>query len=272
VARSSYYRWLREESWARGAPAGPVRPVQAFEALAEEKAAVRKYALQHPEVRHRELSWRMIDNGVVCLSASTVYRILREEKLIASWGRRKKRYREERERASRPAEIWGTDLMYLKVNGQQYFFVAFIDEYSRYIVHHELLTGMDGVTVSLAAERALETLPRTAAGTLAVKPEIRSDNGSGYISKEFHGLLEYHGLTHYKIEPNRSLPASEWQRVATSRPLRKHVSVVRRLADRRKRIPKVDRPRAFHVAALRTSKCSRLPGKNHDFDAANWSV
>jgi putative transposase len=202
VARSSYYRWLREESWARGAPAEPVRPVQAFEALPEEKAAVRKYALQHPEVRHRELSWRMIDDGVACLSASTVYRILREERLIASWGRRKKRYREERERASRPDEIWGTDLMYLKVNGQAYFFVAFIDEYSRYIVHHELLTGMDGVTVSLAAERALETLPRTAAGTLAVKPEIRSDNGSGYISKEFHGLLEYHGLTHHKITPH----------------------------------------------------------------------
>jgi transposase InsO family protein len=202
IARSSYYRWLREESWARGAPAEPVRPVQAFEALAEEKAAVRKYALQHPEVRHRELSWRMIDDGVACLSASTVYRILREEQLIASWGRRKKRYREERERASRPDEIWGTDLMYLKVSGQTYFFVAFIDEYSRYVVHHALLTGMDGVTVSLAAERALETLPRTSAGTLAVKPEIRSDNGSGYISKEFHGLLEYHGLTHHKITPH----------------------------------------------------------------------
>jgi putative transposase len=202
VARSSYYRWLREQSRSRGAPAEPVRPVQAYEALAEEQAAVRKYALEHPEVRHRELSWRMIDDGVACLSASTVYRILREAKLMASWGRRKKRYRQERERASRPDQIWGTDLMYLKVQGQTYFFVAFIDEYSRYIVHHELLTSMDGVTLSLAAQRALETLPRTAAGELAVRPEIRSDNGSGYISKEFHGLLEHHGLTHNKITPH----------------------------------------------------------------------
>ena len=34
------------------------------------------------------------------------------------------------------------------------------------------------------------------------EPEIRSDNGSGYISKEFHGLLEYHGVSHVKIRPH----------------------------------------------------------------------
>ncbi len=202
VARSSYYRWLREKPWSRKEPGELVRVVQAFEALAREKRAVRDYALAHPEVRHRELSWRMIDEDVACLSASTVYRILREQRLMASWSRRKKRYREEREQASRPDEIWGTDLMYVKVNAQMYFFVAFIDEYSRYIVHHELLTSMDGVTLSLAAQRAVETLPRTGTGELAVRPEIRSDNGSGYISKEFHGLLEYHGLTHHKITPH----------------------------------------------------------------------
>ena len=34
------------------------------------------------------------------------------------------------------------------------------------------------------------------------QPVIRSDNGSGYISKEFGGLLEYHGLTHRRIRPH----------------------------------------------------------------------
>lgn len=31
-------------------------PVQAFEALPEEKEAVIQYALAHPEIRHREMS------------------------------------------------------------------------------------------------------------------------------------------------------------------------------------------------------------------------
>jgi hypothetical protein len=34
--------------------------------------------------------------------------------------------------------------MYVKVNGVNYYYRAFIDEYSRYIVHWELLTSMDG--------------------------------------------------------------------------------------------------------------------------------
>jgi putative transposase len=202
VPRSSYYRWIREEAWARKQSAEPIRPVQAFEALPEEKQAVVRYALTHPGVRHRELAWRMIDDDAAYLSASTVYRILREQRLIRPWGNRKKRYRDDDEKARRPDEIWGTDLMYLKVGDRTYFFVAFIDEYSRYIVHHELLASMDGSSLSLAAQRALETLPRNARDELQVQPTIRSDNGSGYISKEFHGLLAHHGLAHHKIKPH----------------------------------------------------------------------
>ncbi|MFO0915646.1 MAG: DDE-type integrase/transposase/recombinase [Pirellulales bacterium] len=199
---SSYYRWLSEEAWSRQQPGEPVRPVQAFEALPEERQAVCRYALEHAGIRHRELAWRMIDDDVAYLSASTVYRILREEELVSTWGKRKKRYREEREKARWANDIWGTDIMYLTVGGHPYFFIAFIDEYSRYIVHHQLLTTIDGPTLSLAAQQALETLPRSIQEGLSVKPTIRSDNGSGYISKEFRGLLEHHGLTHHRITPH----------------------------------------------------------------------
>jgi hypothetical protein len=72
IARRTYYRWLKEEAWARAFPAEPVKPVQPYEALAEEKAAVLAYARKHPELRHRELAWRMVDADVACLSPSTV--------------------------------------------------------------------------------------------------------------------------------------------------------------------------------------------------------
>ena len=182
--------------------AEPVIPVQAFEALPEEKHAVVKYALDHPEIRHRELSWRMIDDDVAYLSASTVYRILRSQSLMFRQRGRVKRYRDEIEKASRPDQIWATDLMYLKVGGVQYYLVTFIDEYSRYLVHWELLGSMDGHSVSTAAQRAIETLPTGPDGTLAVTPIIRSDNGSGYISGEFIGLLAHHELTHHRIRPH----------------------------------------------------------------------
>ena len=178
------------------------KPVQAFEALAEEKTAVIEYAKRHPEIRHRELSWRMVDEDVAFLSASTVYRILLENELMNRHRGRRKRYRDEIEKPTRPDEVWGTDLVYIKVNDVQYYLVVFIDEYSRYVVHWELLSNMEGHTLSVAAERALETLGKDAGGELPVKPIIRSDNGSGYISGDFVGLLAHHGLTHQRIKPH----------------------------------------------------------------------
>ncbi|HEO71979.1 MAG TPA: transposase [Candidatus Hydrogenedentes bacterium] len=202
VPRSSYYRWLREEAWAKRLAKKPPAPVAPYEALAEEKQAVREYALKHPEIRHRELAWRMVDEDVAYLSPSTVYRILKAEDLVCPWRRRRKRFKEAEEKPSACNEIWATDLKYVAVGERNYYLITFIDEYSRYIVHHELLASMDGHTVSVSAQAALETLPRGDDGKLAVKPTIRSDNGSGYVSRDFGGVLDEHGLSHWRIKPH----------------------------------------------------------------------
>jgi transposase InsO family protein len=202
VSRTTYYRWQRDEAWAKAATAKPPSPVQPYEALPEEKATVKEYALKHPELRHRELAWRMVDEDVAYVSSSTVYRILREAKLVCPWSRRTKRRREEAEKASRANQIWATDIKYVWVADRHYFLICFLDEYSRYIVHHELLLGMDGATVSVAAQAALETLPQDAEGRLLQRPAIRSDNGSCYISREFGGVLDEHELSHRRIKPH----------------------------------------------------------------------
>lgn len=182
--------------------AKPLRPVQVYEALPEEQAAVLAYARKHWGLRHRELAWRMVDEDVACLSPSTVYRILKEANLVCPWRRRAKRRREAEEKASRPDQRWGTDLMHLKVGTEEYYLVCFLDEYSRYVVHHELLMGLDGQTLSVAAQAAIETLPRGRDGKPQTKPEIRSDNGSGYISAEFRGVLAENELSHHRIKPH----------------------------------------------------------------------
>jgi len=202
VPRRTYYRWLREEAWARALPTEPVKPVQPFEALPEEKGAVLGYARRHPELRHRELAWRMVDEDVACLSASTVYRILKEANLVCPWRRRSKRRRAAEEKATRPDQRWVTDLMQLRVGEGTYYFVSFLDEYSRYIVHHELLLGMDGVSTGVAAQAAIETLPRGEDGLPRERPEIQSDNGSGFVAREFLQVLAEHGLGHHRIHPH----------------------------------------------------------------------
>ena len=204
IAVSSYYRWLKEQKWAKALPAEPVKPVQVYEATAEEKQQVREYALKHPEIRHRELAWRMVDEEVVYLSQSTVYRILKEQHLVSPWRRRKKRSREDEEKATRPDERWATDLMYIEVMGRKYYQLNFIDEYSRYIVHHELLSNMEGATVSTEAQCAIEELLKEMGGEIpdTGMPEIRSDNGSCYISRDFRTVLDEHGMSHSPIQPH----------------------------------------------------------------------
>jgi len=51
----------------------------------------------------------------------------------------------------------------------------------------KLQGSMDGGSMNVAAQAALETLSRGADGELLERPAIRSDNGSGYVSREFCG-------------------------------------------------------------------------------------
>lgn len=202
VSPASYYRWRRAASLRDSLGLCGSPPPQPYEVLPEERAAVRAYALAHPELRHRELAWRMVDEEVAYVSPSTVYRILKHENLVCPWRRRTKRSRCAAEKAQRPDEIWATDLRYVPVGRRNYYLISFVDEYSRYITHWNLLRSMDGASVSLEAQAAVETLPRSAAGQLAARPDIRSDNGSGYVSREFAGVLAEHGLAHRPIRPH----------------------------------------------------------------------
>jgi len=71
-----------------------------------------------------------------------------------------------------------------------------MDVYSRYVVHHELLRGMDGWSVSVAAAAAIETL------SASVRPTIQSDHGSGFIAREFAGTMAESGVGHTLIRPH----------------------------------------------------------------------
>lgn len=97
-----------------------------------------------------------------------------------------------------------TDLMYVVVGGRTYYLVSFLDEYSRLIVHHALVASMDGITVSVEAQAAVERFLRGRGGELPPEgmPRMRSDNGSCYVSREFRGVLDEHHLGHPRIKPH----------------------------------------------------------------------
>ena len=77
-----------------------------------------------------------------------------------------------------------------------------MDEWSRYIVHYEVLSSMDGQTLSLAGQAAIDTLAKGADGKPLARPVIQSDNGSGYIAREFLLVLKENGLSQHRIRPH----------------------------------------------------------------------
>jgi len=142
IPPATYHRW-RQRAVARASVRAS--PGSLYETLPAERQAIVDYALAHSELRHRELAWKMLDENIAAVSPSTVYRLLGEANLVCRWtprGRRKGAGRAAP--PTGPDQRWQTDIRYVKVRARNYYLLAFLDVYSRYIVHHELLRFMDG--------------------------------------------------------------------------------------------------------------------------------
>jgi transposase InsO family protein len=162
----------------------------------EEKQKVIDYALTHTELNHREMTFRMIDEDIAFMSTSSVYRILRQNRLL--------RRREAKERPAKwnphaalsgPDEVWQTDLMVLRFRNSDYYLLSYFDVYSRFVVYYEVCLSMTGDSIRHASKRAVKQTGR--------KPKvIQSDNGSCYISSEYRSFIDKSGIEHRKIHPH----------------------------------------------------------------------
>jgi len=172
------------------------RRIQLNAITSEEKGAVISYALLHTELNHREMSYRMIDEDVAFMSPSSVYRILKENNLLVQRGKRNKPERwNPHERLTEPDQVWQTDLMSISYGKRDYYFLSYLDVYSRFVVYYKLLSSMTGDTIREATREALIETKRTPG-------VIQSDNGSGYVSSEFRNYLSKSEIEHRRIHPH----------------------------------------------------------------------
>ena len=184
-----------EEPFGEKAPSGG-RCTQGTLDPAEEREKIVAFKRQNPTVGGVRLAYMMLDQGVVAVSPSTVFRVLREAGLSSRWtlpdGRKASRQGFDQPR--RPHEQWHTDIAYINLRGTHYFFISVLDGYSRSIVFWDLCLSMTTADVELVIQRALETLPKGLA-----KPRIISDNGPQYLSTEFLSYLRDQEVVHSRI-------------------------------------------------------------------------
>lgn len=90
-------------------------------------------------------------------------------------------------KATKPNEIWATDITYIRLRNWRVYLIAIIDWFSRYIIAWD-------TSITLELDFCINTLNRA---LLIWNPEIfNSDQGSQFTSNEFTWILE---SSHIKI-------------------------------------------------------------------------
>ena len=164
------------------------------------RTKVIEVALDRSEDSPREVATFMTDNSGHFISESSVYRILKAVNLITSPNHiLVKAANEFKDKTTRIHQMWQTDFTYFKVEGWGWFYLSSImDDYSRFIIHHELCTTMKTPDVERNVEAALikTGLPE------GRRPKILSDNGSCYISEDIKAFMKEKGITQVHGAPN----------------------------------------------------------------------
>jgi len=202
LPRSTYYRWLKRQSGGslqdkKGGSAIPwnkLKPAEEAKVLATARAS--------PELSCRQLALRMVDLERWYVSESTVFRILKREGLIKSAeviGF--KAGKEYHRKTKRPNELWATDCSHIKVfDWGWYYLVTVMDDYSRFILAWELKSDMAAGSLIDVVQMAVD-----ATGMTDIPVENRavllSDNGSGYVSRQFGEYLRLVGVRHIVASP-----------------------------------------------------------------------
>ena len=159
-----------------------------------EKQAILRYYLDHPLEGYRRLTYRMMDDDVVAVSPSSVYRVLATAGLLQRWNGKPSKKGTGFVQPLQPHEHWHIDISYLNICGTFYYLCSILDGFSRYIVHWEIRPSMSETEVELILQRAREKFPEA-------RSRIISDNGPQFIAKDFKEFIRISGMTHVKTSP-----------------------------------------------------------------------
>ena len=109
--------------------------------------------------------------------------------------------REYHRKTKRPNELWGTDCAHLKViDWGWYYLVTVMDDYSRFILAWELKSDMAAGSLIDVVQKAVDYTGMTDV-PVEDRTTLLSDNGAGYLSRQFGDYLRLVGIRHIVASP-----------------------------------------------------------------------
>ena len=191
ITRSKYYDWRRRYGKTNEHNAWIPRD---FYLTDWEKWAIIAYYNNHPLEGYRRLTYMMMDDDIVAVSPSSVYRVLVNAGLLRRWNRKPSKKGTGFQQPLKAHEHWHIDISYINICGTFYYLCSILDGFSRYIIHWEIRESMTEADVEIILQRAREKFPDA-------KPRVISDNGPQFISKDFKEFIRISGMTHVKTSP-----------------------------------------------------------------------
>jgi len=159
-----------------------------------EKKAIIDFHLKNPLEGYRRLTFMMLDQDVVAVSPSSVWRVLGQAGLLAKWNGAPSKKGTGFAQPPGTHEHWHIDVSYINISGTFYYLCSVLDGYSRFLVHRELRTSMTEADIEIVPQRAREKYPEA-------KPRIISDNGPQFVARDFKEFIRIAGMTHVRTSP-----------------------------------------------------------------------
>jgi transposase InsO family protein len=209
IHRSRILRWQQAhrdgETLANDTP-GPEQALHRL--LPEERSAMVALARREDlaDLSHRELTVTAWDKGLVYISFSTTYRVLRDSDMMGMRGKERRHNGSSvapvRKDLTGPNQRWCWDISYLMtpVKGHYLYLFMVLDEYSRKIVHWRISWWMNAAEAKLLLEGALANenvlnLPENQ------RPEIINDRGRQMKARPVRQVFEDHKMPQLFARP-----------------------------------------------------------------------
>jgi len=209
IHRSRILRWQqmrRDDGTLSNGTPGPEQALHRL--LPEEREAMVALARREDlvDLSHRELTVTAWDKGLVYVSFSTTYRVLREAGLMGMRGKDRRHNGSSaapvRKDLTGPNQRWCWDISYLltPVKGHYLYLFMVLDEYSRKIVHWRISWWMNAAEATALLEGALANenvlnLPEDQ------RPEIINDRGRQMKARPVRRVFEDHQMPQLFARP-----------------------------------------------------------------------
>jgi putative transposase len=159
-----------------------------------ERQAILDFHERFPLEGYRRLAFMMLDQDVVAVSPSSVYRVLAKAGRLDRWNRRPSKKGTGFQQPVLPHQHWHIDVAYLNLAGTFYYLCSVLDGASRALLHWEIREAMTEADVECILQRARERYPQA-------HPRIISDNGPQFVARDFKEFIRVAGMTHVRTSP-----------------------------------------------------------------------